>query len=562
MIIEEEIIVASNMLNGQMFTSMVLSGAHLLTNNAKKIDTLNVFPVPDGDTGTNMNLSMTSGVEEVKSVNSNNISEVAGALAKGLLMGARGNSGVILSQIFRGFANGIGDKKEINTLDLSHAFDMSAKTAYKAVMKPVEGTILTVAKDSAREAVRVAENEKDIIKMMEKILKESKASLKRTPDLLPILKEVGVVDSGGQGLVTIFEGFLASLKGEELPQESIDSVDLDDMVNAEHHKIAQDFMDTADIEFGYCTEFMVQFEKEKTDKHPFIEDDFRNKLSEQGDSLLVVSDESVVKVHVHTENPGDALTLGQQFGSLINMDIENMREQHTAIVGNKQKETNAKEKTDYAIVTVALGLGISSLFESLGADVVIEGGQTMNPSTLDISNAIKEANAHNILILPNNKNIVMAAEQAADIADENVKVIKTESIPQGISAILAFHPESSMIDNEEMMIDAIADVKTGQVTYAVRDTKVNGISIEKGNFIGIADSKIKATHPDKFETVKLLLKELITDEDEMLTLIHGEDVKEKEINELIKYIETEYGDVELEVYDGNQPVYSYILSVE
>lgn len=551
-------------LDGQTFTAMVLSGAHHLTNNAKKIDTLNVFPVPDGDTGTNMNLSMTSGVEEVKKVNSNNISEVAGALAKGLLMGARGNSGVILSQIFRGFATGIGNKATITTEDLANAFDMSVKTAYKAVMKPVEGTILTVAKDSAKEAVIVAENEKDIIVMMEKILKEAKASLKRTPDLLPILKEVGVVDSGGQGLVTIYEGFLASLKGEELPTQDADSIDINDMVNAEHHKIAQDFMNTADITYGYCTEFMVQFEEDKLKENPFVEEEFRNLLSKYGDSLLVVSDDSVVKVHVHTENPGDMLTYGQKYGNLINMDIENMREQHIALVGksDSNKEKAPKEKSDYAIVTVALGSGIKSLFESLGATVVIEGGQTMNPSTLDITNAIKQANARNVLILPNNKNIVMAAKQAAELADDHVEVIMTETIPQGISAILSFHPEASVEENKNMMTRAISDVKTGQVTYAVRDTKINDISIEKGNFMGIADSEIKATHEDKQETVKLLLKELITDEDEMLTLIYGEDVDEKEVNTLIKYIEEEYKDIEIEVYDGKQPIYSYILSVE
>src|SRR5690606_25153818 len=384
---------------------MVLTGAHHLTNNAKKIDALNVFPVPDGDTGTNMNLSMTSGANEVKKNKSENISEVAAAFSKGLLMGARGNSGVILSQIFRGFAKGMEKKASLTTDDLAIAFDAGVQTAYKAVMKPVEGTILTVAKDAAKRAVEIAKTEDDIIVMLEKVLQEAKASLKRTPDLLPVLKEVGVVDSGGQGLVTVYEGFLAALKGEELP-EDIDTVEMDNMINAEHHKSAQDFMDTSDIEFGYCTEFMVKFEDDKLKENPFDETDFRNELSEHGDSLLVVSDEDVVKVHVHTEYPGNVLTIGQRHGSLINMKIENMREQHTAIVGEKAQHETPKEKAEFGIVTVAMGSGLKTLFESLGATVVIEGGQTMNPSTQDITEAINKANAKNVIVLPNNKNIV------------------------------------------------------------------------------------------------------------------------------------------------------------
>lgn len=549
-------------LDGQTFIAMILSGAHHLTNNSKRIDALNVFPVPDGDTGTNMNLSMTSGVEEVKRINQNDISMVTQAFSKGLLMGARGNSGVILSQIFRGFAQGIEGKEKVNTKEFANAFDVGVKTAYKAVMKPVEGTILTVAKDAAKRAVQVASYEKNITVLMEEILQEAKASLKRTPDLLPILKEVGVVDSGGQGLVTVYEGFLASLKGEPLPEQNADAINMDDMVNAAHHQIAQDFMNTEDIEYGYCTEFMVKFEDAKTIKNPFDEDKFRQELSEHGDSLLVVSDDEVVKVHIHTEIPGNVMTLGQQFGSLINMDIENMREQHTSIVGKQNKSPAKGEKAEYAIVTVAMGAGIKSLFESLGASVVIEGGQTMNPSTLDITNAIREANAKNVLILPNNKNIIMAAEQAAEIAVEKVEVVETKTIPQGISAILSFHPDATIGENKNTMSHAIEDVKTGQVTYAVRDTKINGIAIEKGNFMGIADTKIKATHQDKTETVKLLLKELITDDDEILTIIHGEDVNETEVNELESYIEETYKDIEIEIYNGEQPVYSYILAVE
>lgn len=549
-------------LDGDIFTQMVLSGAHHLTNNAKKIDALNVFPVPDGDTGTNMNLSMTSGASEVKKIESENISEVANAFSKGLLMGARGNSGVILSQLFRGFAKGIGNKESLTTKDLADAFDNGVTVAYKAVMKPVEGTILTVAKDAAAIAVKEAIKENDCIRLMEKVLTEAKASLKRTPDLLPVLKEVGVVDSGGQGLVTIYEGFLAALKGEELPTEDSADIDMDDMVNAEHHKIAQDFMDTADIEFGYCTEFMVKFEEEKITEKPFNEVDFRNVLSEHGDSLLVVSDDDVVKVHIHAEYPGNVLTLGQQYGSLINMKIENMRQQHTAIVGEKKKEKKPAQKAEYAIITVAMGQGLKSLFKSLGASIVIEGGQTMNPSTQDIANAIKEANAKKILVLPNNKNIIMAAEQAAELAEENVQVVPTKTIPQGIGAMLSFHPESSMEANKEAMTKAGSEVKTGQITYAVRDTQIDGMTIETGHFMGIADGKIKATHKDKMEAAKLLLQEMITEDDEIVTILQGEDATDKEAEQLSDFIEESYEDIEVELHKGDQPVYAYIISVE
>nr|WP_156647199.1 DAK2 domain-containing protein [Lentibacillus sp. JNUCC-1] len=542
-----------------MLAQMVALGAHHLSNNADKIDALNVFPVPDGDTGTNMNLSMTSGSSETKKVTGTNVSEVSGAFAKGLLMGARGNSGVILSQLFRGFSKGIDKKEIITAKEFADALENGVKTAYKAVMKPVEGTILTVAKDAANKASEAAESEADIVKLMEITLDAAKASLKRTPDLLPVLKEVGVVDSGGQGLVTIYEGFTAALKGEELPED--DDVSMDEMVNAEHHKLAQDFMNTADIEFGYCTEFMVKFEADKTKDNPFDEQAFREELSEYGDSLLVVADEEVVKVHIHAEYPGKTMTLGQKYGSLINMKIENMREQHTAIVGD-QKAEKPKQKAEYAVVTVGMGSGVKSLFESLGASVVIEGGQTMNPSTQDIAEAIQDAYAENVIVLPNNKNIVMAAEQAGDLVDANVAVVPTTSIPQGIGAMLAFHPESTLEDNRKVMLEASGDVKSGQITYAVRDTQIEGMTIEKDHFMGILDGNIKATDQDKLETVKQLLSEMITDDDEILTIIQGEDTTEKEMDELTAYVEETYSEIEVESHKGNQPIYSFIFSVE
>src|SRR5699024_1326230 len=339
------------------------------------------------------------------------------------------------------------------------------------------------------------------------------------------------------------------LKGEDLPEEDISEADMDEMVNAEHHKIAQDFMDTSEIKYGYCTEFMVELEADKLKEHPFDEDTFRKELSERGDSLLVVSDEEIVKVHVHTEYPGEAMTLGQRFGSLINMKIENMRKQHTAIVGENTREK--KEKEDFAIISVVMGSGIKSLFESLGATHVIEGGQTMNPSTKDITDAIENANAHKVIILPNNKNIIMAAEQAAELADGNVAVIPTKTIPQGISSILSFQPDIELEANREQMTMAIEDVKSGQVTYAVRDTQIDGITIEKGHYMGIYDGDIKATAKDEQDTVKLLLKEMITEDDEILTVLYGEDVSREDMDDLMASLETSYPDMEIEIHEGN-----------
>ncbi|RLL45279.1 DAK2 domain-containing protein [Oceanobacillus piezotolerans] len=547
-------------IDGVVLTQMILAGANHLTNNAKKIDALNVFPVPDGDTGTNMNLSMTSGANEVKRLNSDHASDVANAFSKGLLMGARGNSGVILSQIFRGFAKGMEKKQSLTAEDLAQAIESGVSTAYKAVMKPVEGTILTVAKDAGIEAISVSKNEKDVVVLMEKVLSAAKASLQRTPELLPVLKEVGVVDSGGQGLVTIYEGFLAALKGEELPQEVVSETEMKEMVNAEHHK-AQEFMDTSQIEFGYCTEFMVRFEEDKLKETPYNEEEFRNELSELGDSLLVVSDDEIVKVHVHSEVPGTCINLGHRYGSLIKIKVDNMREQHSAIVG-EPAERKSTVKKEYGIVTVAMGNGIKALLESLGASYVIAGGQTMNPSTQDITDAIKKVNAKNVLVLPNNKNIRMAADQAAELAEENVAVVPTTTIPQGISAMLSFHPDADLETNQKAMDEARKQVKTGQVTYAVRDTTIEGITIENGHFMGIVDGKIKVTDREKKDTVKQLMKEMISEDDEILTIIYGEDVASEEVDELVQYLEENYDELEIEVHNGEQPIYSYIFSVE
>lgn len=548
-------------IEGAKLADMVLFGASHLSNNAEMIDALNVFPVPDGDTGTNMNLSMASGANEVKKIENGTVSEVASALAKGLLMGARGNSGVILSQLFRGFSKGVADLDELTTVTMAKGLKNGVKTAYKAVIKPVEGTILTVAKDTANEAEQVAQETDDLVEFMERVTKAAKKSLEHTPELLPVLKEVGVVDSGGQGLVIIYEAFLASLKGEPLPEVDLDLVSMEDMVSAEHHKTHQDFMSTEDIEFGYCTEFMVKFEQNKLAEQPYNEEVFREELSALGDSLLVVSDDDFVRVHVHVEYPGEAMNLAQRYGSFVQLKVENMREQHIDIVGEKEV-ADTKPKAEYGIVSVAVGSGVEELLTSLGATVVMTGGQTMNPSTQDISEAIKKAHAEKIIILPNNKNIVMAAEQAAELSDDKVIVIPTKTIPQGMSALLAYHPDLSLNENKENMAEACQYVKTGQITYAVRDTQIDGLTIENGNFMGLVDGDIKATDPDKVTATKKLLTELIDHDDEIITILQGEDSTDQEVSELTEFIEQEFEDIEVEVHKGNQPIYAYIFSVE
>nr|WP_239558680.1 DAK2 domain-containing protein [Peribacillus deserti] len=547
---------------------MVLKGANSLSANAEYVDALNVFPVPDGDTGTNMNLSMTSGAKEVKNNVQEHIGKVGNALAKGLLMGARGNSGVILSQLFRGFAKAIENKPFINSEEFAKAFEAGVETAYKAVMKPVEGTILTVAKDAAKGAVQSAKQNEDIIQVMEDTVKEAKASLNRTPDLLPVLKEVGVVDSGGQGLVFVYEGFLAELKGEEVPGTPVSHATMDELVNAEHHMSVQGHINTADIEFGYCTEFMVKFEKDKLAKNAFSEESFRNHLSQFGDSLLVVSDEEIVKVHIHSEQPGECLSYGQNFGSLIKIKIDNMRQQHESIVGETHtvlKETEPaapKEKEEFGVVSVAMGSGISDLFKSIGAKSVIEGGQTMNPSTEDIVQAVREANARTVIILPNNKNIIMAAQQAAEVAEEKVIVIPSKTVPQGMSALLAFNPALSPEENEESMTEALSHVKTGQITYAVRDTQIDGLDISTGDFMGIEEGKIIVKNQDKLQASKDLLSSMINEEAEILTVIYGEETSKEEVDQLIAFCEETFEDVEIEVHNGKQPLYSFIFSIE
>lgn len=546
-------------LDGIKFAEMVQMGAHHLYQNANYVDSLNVFPVPDGDTGTNMNLSMTSGAKETEHAASEHIGKTAQALSKGLLMGARGNSGVILSQLFRGFGKFIEKESTIDAKGFAGAFQAGVDTAYKAVMKPVEGTILTVAREAAKKGVEVAETENDIIAVMEAFTAEAKASLDRTPDLLPVLKEVGVVDSGGQGLLFVYEGFLASLKGEALPEKN--DATLDDLINAEHHR-AQDFMNTADIEFGYCTEIMVRLEE---GKEPFNEEQFRNELNPLGDSLLVISDEEIAKVHIHSEQPGSVLSIGQKYGSLIKIKVDNMREQHSAIVGEEHKAPTPSKKVEkhpYAIVTIAMGEGVAELLRSIGASYVIEGGQTMNPSTEDIVKAVQEIGAEKVLILPNNKNIVMAAEQAVEILEIDAAVVPTKTIPQGMAAILAFNPEAAVDVNKKTMSEAFTNVKTGQVTYAVRDTSIDGVEIHKDDFMALAEGKIVLSTPALKDAAEKVIKDLVNEDAEIVTVIYGEDTTEQAASELVAFIEENYPDVEVELFDGKQGLYPYIISVE
>lgn len=553
------------MIDGKRFAEMIFYGANRLSQNAKYVDSLNVFPVPDGDTGTNMNLSIQSGAKEVRNNIVPHVGKVGQALSRGLLMGARGNSGVILSQLFRGFAKAIEAKESLDITDFAEALNAGVTTAYKAVMKPVEGTILTVAKDSAKKALEVSKTTTDMTVLMEEVVKEAKASLKRTPELLPVLKEVGVVDSGGQGLVFVYEGFLAQLKGEKVDELTTAEVSMDQLVKQEHHKSVQGFINTEDIVYGYCTEFMVKFKDSKLKNHPFSEEKFRNDLSEYGDSLLVIADDQLAKVHIHTEQPGVVLTYGQQYGDLINLKIENMRQQHTTILENDKVNTvqeQQKQPSEYGIVAVSMGSGIRDLFKSIGAEVVIEGGQTMNPSIEDIVKAIEQVNAEKVFILPNNKNIILAAEQVRDVCDKQVIVIPSKTVPQGLAALLAFNPSVDAEKNEKAMNDALKTVKSGQITFAIRDTMIDNLTIKKDDYMGIEEGSIVVSNRDLNVTAKELLNKMLDEDSEILTIIKGEEATEEQTKAIVQFVEEKFPEVEIEIHDGKQPLYQFIFSVE
>ncbi|ELL5569773.1 fatty acid kinase catalytic subunit FakA [Staphylococcus aureus] len=544
-------------INGKLFADMIIQGAQNLSNNADLVDSLNVYPVPDGDTGTNMNLTMTSGREEVENNLSKNIGELGKTFSKGLLMGARGNSGVILSQLFRGFCKNIESESEINSKWLAESFQAGVETAYKAVMKPVEGTILTVAKDAAQAAIEKANNTEDCIELMEYIIVKANESLENTPNLLAVLKEVGVVDSGGKGLLCVYEGFLKALKGEKV-EAKVAKLDKDEFVHDEHdfHGV----INTEDIIYGYCTEMMVRFGK---NKKAFDEQEFRQDMSQFGDSLLVINDEEIVKVHVHTEYPGKVFNYGQQYGELIKLKVENMREQHREVIRKEQHTAKPKMETvETAIITISMGEGISEIFKSMGATHIISGGQTMNPSTEDIVKVIEQSKCKRAIILPNNKNILMASEQAASIVDAEAVVIPTKSIPQGISALFPYDVDATLEENKAQMADSVNNVKSGSLTYAVRDTKIDGVEIKKDAFMGLIEDKIVSSQSDQLTTVTELLNEMLADDSEILTVIIGQDAEQAVTDNMINWIEEQYPDVEVEVHEGGQPIYQYFFSVE
>ncbi len=546
-------------INGLVLAEMIDLGSKNLAKNAEKINSLNVFPVPDGDTGTNMNLSMSSGAKETAANVVENIGELGKSFSKGLLMGARGNSGVILSQLFRGMSQYIADKKEIDAKEFAEAIQNGVSIAYKAIIKPVEGTILTVAREAAEAGLKAAKNTDSVVEVMEAIYAEAQASLKRTPDLLPILKEVGVVDSGGQGLVCVYQGFVAALKGEKI--EGLESVETNvvDMQFEDDHDM--DFMSPEDIVHGFCTEFTVRLDKEKKD---FNEDKFREDMSKFGDSLLVISDSEYVKIHVHTETPGDVFNYGQQYGELIKIKSDNMREQHREVLRKQEAKqaSTPKEIKEQAMISISMGAGLSKVLTSMGVDYIVEGGQTMNPSTEDIMKAIKEVNAKNIFIFPNNKNIQLAAKQAAELAEENVFVIESKTAPQGLAAVMVFNPQASADENFANMQEVLSTVSTLEVTHAVRDTNIEGVEIKKDEFMGIKDGKIVVSNLSLNTVLEELLEKSIDEDKEIVTLYLGEESTEEYTDFLEQLIEEKYPDVEVELIESGQPVYPYIIGVE
>ncbi|GGH73279.1 DAK2 domain-containing protein [Saccharibacillus endophyticus] len=586
-------------INGTDFTGMVLAGADKLSRQAEHVNALNVFPVPDGDTGTNMNLTMTAGVTELRERSSASIGQSATILSKGLLMGARGNSGVILSQLFRGFGRYAASHQELNAIQFAAALQIGVETAYKAVVKPVEGTILTVAKEAAKHAATYARRTTDVVELMREVLAKAQYALDRTPEQLPVLKQVGVVDSGGQGLVYIYEGFLDYLEngasGESArPSAASVSTKAEPSVpaaaaaaQASHIQAsAQAQLETENIEFLYDMEFFINRGLGDGPRDFFDEEAFRKALSVNGDSIIIIADDDIVKVHVHSKTPGEVMTLALRYGEITQIHILNMREQHRDLLHagmdgaappelfadipaptpapEELSALPADEVAPYGFIAVASGAGIEEIFKSLGVDIVLSGGQTMNPSTEDFVNAIGQLSAQHIFLLPNNSNIVLAAQQARDLleGERQITVVPCKSIPQGIAAALAFQEEESPEANAEQMNEAIKHVKTGQITHAVRDTTFDDLDITAGHYIGIFNSKIVATAEDRLTTSKNLLAAMVESGDEVITLLTGQDASESETAELAEWLTEQYPDAEVEFHTGGQPVYDYMFSVE
>lgn len=547
-----------------LFQEMVQAGATRLNKQAEYVNSLNVFPVPDGDTGTNMGMTIENGAKEVADRSASTVGEAAGIFAKGLLMGARGNSGVITSQLFRGFSQSVKDKEELDGAALAAAFQSGVEVAYKAVMKPVEGTILTVSRGAAIGAKKKAESTNDAVEVMRAALEGAKTALAKTPDMLPVLKEVGVVDSGGQGLVFIYEGFLSALTGEYSASEDFVATpaNMSEMINAEHHKSVAGHVATEDIKFGYCTEIMVALKQGPTYVKDFDYDEFRNYLNNLGDSLLVVNDDEIVKVHVHTEDPGLVMQEGLKYGSLVKVKVDNMRNQHEAQVEKEERQAKPVEEKEYAIIAVAAGDGLADIFKAQGVDYIISGGQTMNPSTEDFVKAVEGLNARNIIILPNNKNILMAAQSAAEVIDQPAAVVETKTIPQGLTSLLAFDESKPIEENYERMSAALADVVSGSVTTAVRDTTIDGLEIHENDNLGMVDGKIVVSNPDMMETLEETFAHMLDEDSEIVTIYVGEEGSEEVANELAQSLAEKYEDVEVEIHQGGQPVYPYLFSVE
>ena len=556
---------ATKTISVDMLAKMFLAGAQNIEAKKEFINELNVFPVPDGDTGTNMSLTIMSAAKEVTALSKPDMKELAKAISSGSLRGARGNSGVILSQLLRGFTKSIREEKEIDVLGLAAACSRARDTAYKAVMKPKEGTILTVASGIADKAAQMAEETDDLEVFIPAVIEHAEEVLAKTPDMLPVLKEAGVVDSGGQGLLEVIKGAYDAFLGKEIDYSAISP-------SAGMSVTKINAQDTADIKFGYCTEFIILTEKEftETDEH-----EFKAYLSSIGDSIVCVADDDVVKIHVHTNDPGLAIQRALTYGQLSRMKIDNMREEHqeklirdaeklAAEEAEKEAQKKAKEpRKPMGFITVSIGEGLNEIFKELGADYIIEGGQTMNPSTEDMLNAIDQVNANTVFILPNNKNIVLAANQAkALVEDKEIIVIPTKTVPQGITAIINFMPDADAKMNEETMLEEIQRVKSGQVTYAVRDTHIDDKEIHEGDIMGIGDKGILAVGKGIEETTKAMLEQLVDEESELISLYYGEEVKEEDAEQLIQEIEELYPDVDVDAHFGGQPIYYYVLAVE
>lgn len=540
-------------IKAKAFREMFVSGANNLQNSKDLVDKLNVFPVPDGDTGTNMSLTISYAMKELEKVGEDDITKIAKALSKGSLMGARGNSGVILSQIIRGIGKSVEGKEKLSTVDLAKALKGGSDTAYKAVIKPVEGTILTVIRETAEYAVKLAKRENNIEKFLGKVVREANVSLENTPNLLKNLKDTGVVDSGGKGLTLILEGFYLAIVGKAVVPATAEKAELKNISLS-----SADTTSTEDIKFGYCTEFILESDK--------IDDaGIRDIMLGYGDSLAVVGDEGVIKVHVHTNEPGNVLQEALKYGQLLTIKIENMRMQHENILEgvaeNAEYEEPVEEK-EFAFISTSMGDGLASIFKDFGVDHVIEGGQTMNPSTEDFMKAIDKIHAKNIFILPNNSNIIMAANQAKELSDKNIIVIPTKNIPQAVSALVGFNPEATAEENEANMVEALSYVKSGQVTFAVRDTVMNGIEIREGNIIGIAEKEMIAAGDEVDEVAKKLVEKLVDEDSAIITLFYGEDVTEEQAEELRGELEEKFEDIDVELYYGGQPLYYYLISVE